>query len=78
MHNPSLFDHQIARSFFIFLVNRKYVLLEFGTSASLQGEHKVLKGEGKSRHDIKFSADNVPEKHVHEYLALALKASSEL
>ena len=55
----------------------KHVSLEFGAGASLPDKYQVLEGEGKLRRHIKLSsANDVSGKHVREYLALALKASS--
>ena len=54
----------------------KHVSLEFGAGASLPDKFKVLEGEGKLRRHIKLSsAQDIAEKHVGEYLLLALKAS---
>lgn len=54
----------------------RHVSLEFGAGASLPDKFKVLEGEGKFRRHIKLSsADDIPEKHVREYLLLAHKAS---
>lgn len=56
----------------------KHVSLEFGAGASLPDKYKVLEGEGKLRRHIKLSsAQDISGKHVREYLALALKASSK-
>lgn len=56
----------------------KHVSLEFGAGAFLPDKYKVLEGEGKLRRHIKlFSAQDISGKHVREYLALALKASSK-
>lgn len=56
----------------------KHVSLEFGAGASLPDKYKVLEGEGKVRRHIKLStAQDISGKHVREYLALALKASSK-
>jgi hypothetical protein len=56
----------------------KHVSLEFGAGASLADRYKVLEGEGKLRRHIKLSsAQDISGKHVREYLALALKASSQ-
>ena len=56
----------------------KHVSLEFGAGASLPDKFKVLEGEGKLRRHIKLSSDqDISEKHVREYLALAFKASSK-
>lgn len=53
----------------------KHVSLEFGTGASLPDEFKVLEGEGKLRRHIKLtSVPDIVEKHVGEYLLLALNA----
>jgi hypothetical protein len=55
----------------------KHVSLEFGAGASLPDKFKVLEGEGKLRRHIKLSsAQDIAEKHVAEYLVLALKASA--
>lgn len=54
----------------------KHVSLEFGAGASLADKFKVLEGEGKFRRHIKLSSEQeIAEKHVGEYLLLALKAS---
>jgi hypothetical protein len=54
----------------------KHVSLEFGEGASLPDKFKVLEGEGKLRRHIKLtSVPDITEKHVGEYLLLALKAS---
>jgi hypothetical protein len=54
----------------------KHVSLEFGEGASLPDKFKVLEGEGKLRRHIKLtSVLDIAEKHVGEYLLLALKAS---
>ena len=54
----------------------KHVSLEFGAGASLPDKFSVLEGEGKFRRHIKLlSAQDILEKHVREYLLLALKAS---
>ena len=56
----------------------RHVSLEFGEGASLPDKFKVLEGEGKLRRHIKLSSDqDISEKHVREYLALAFKASSK-
>ncbi|HPT49433.1 MAG TPA: DUF1801 domain-containing protein [Accumulibacter sp.] len=56
----------------------KHVSLEFGAGASLPDKFKVLEGEGKSRRHIKLSsAQDIAEKHVDEYLLLALNASQK-
>lgn len=53
----------------------KHVSLEFGAGASLPDQFKVLEGEGKFRRHIKLSSSQeIAEKHVGEYLVLALKA----
>ena len=55
----------------------KHVSLEFGEGASLPDKFKVLEGEGKLRRHIKLSSlPHIAEKHVGDYLALALKAST--
>lgn len=54
----------------------KHVSLEFGAGASLPDKFQVLEGEGKFRRHIKLSAaQDIVEKHVGEYLLLALRAS---
>ena len=54
----------------------KHVSLEFVVGASLPDEYKMLEGEGKLRRHIKLSsAQDISEKHVREYLLLALKAA---
>lgn len=56
----------------------KHVSLEFGAGAFLPDKYKVLEGEGKLRRHIKLSsAQEISGKHVREYLALALSASSK-
>jgi hypothetical protein len=55
----------------------KHVSLEFSAGAALPDTFKVLEGEGKFRRHIKLtSTQAIEEKHVREYLVLALKASS--
>lgn len=56
----------------------KHVSLEFGNGASLPDKFKKLEGEGKLRRHIKLtSVSDVMEKHVGEYLLLALKAPAK-
>lgn len=56
----------------------KHLSLEFGAGASLPDKYKVLEGEGKLRRHIKLSsAQDIAEKHVGEYLLLALDASQK-
>jgi len=51
------------------------VSLEFGDGAALPDEHGVLEGAGKLRRHIKLCAlDDVEQKHVLQYLTLALRA----
>lgn len=51
----------------------KHASLEFSAGASLPDPFKVLEGEGKLRRHIKLSsAQDIAEKHVREYLLLAL------
>lgn len=51
----------------------KHVSLEFSKGTSLSDPFNVLEGQGKFRRHIKLSAINdISEKHVHEYLILAL------
>lgn len=53
----------------------KHVSLEFGDGAGLPDTYRVLEGDGKLRRHIKLSAiDDVDQKHVQHYLALALRA----
>jgi len=53
----------------------KHVSLEFSAGASFPDEFKVLEGEGKFRRHIKLSSlQDISEKHIREYLLLALKA----
>jgi len=53
----------------------KHVSLEFGDGAALPDRYKVLEGEGKLRRHIKLSTmDDVDQKHVQHYVALALSA----
>lgn len=55
----------------------KHVSLEFGEGASLPDKFEVLEGEGKMRRHIKLSSlPHIAEKHVGEYLLLALRASA--
>ncbi|MDR0775822.1 MAG: DUF1801 domain-containing protein [Azonexus sp.] len=54
----------------------KHVSLEFVEGALLPDKFKQLEGEGKLRRHIKMiSLQDIPAKHVREYLLLALKAS---
>ncbi|WP_180132065.1 DUF1801 domain-containing protein [Rhodoferax sp. BLA1] len=54
----------------------KHVSLEFSAGASLLDTFKVLEGEGRLRRHIKLtSAQDIAQKHVNDYLLLALKAS---
>ena len=56
----------------------KHVSLEFGEGAQFPDKFKVLEGEGKLRRHIKLSSvDDIPAKHVREYLLLALKMSAK-
>jgi len=56
----------------------KHVSLEFGEGASLPDKHRVLEGEGKFRRHIKlFSLQDIPAKHLQEYLALAFMAAAK-
>lgn len=56
----------------------KHVSLEFGAGASLPDKFNVLEGEGKLRRHIKLSsAQDIADKHVREYLVLALKVSAK-
>lgn len=51
----------------------KHVSLEFGAGASLPDKFNVLEGKGKLRRHIKISStQQIAEKHVGEYLLLAL------
>ncbi len=53
----------------------KHVSLEFGDGAALPDAHDVLEGAGKLRRHIKlYALDDVDQKHVQHYLALALSA----
>ncbi len=55
----------------------KHVSLEFGDGAALPDEHGVLEGEGKLRRHIKlYAIDDVDQKHVQHYVALALNVHS--
>lgn len=57
-------------------VYTKHVSLEFSAGASLPDTFKVLEGEGKLRRHIKLtSAQDIAQKHVSDYLLLALKTS---
>ncbi len=54
----------------------RHVSLEFGAGASLPDKFKVLEGSGKFRRHMKLSsAQDIADKHVLEYLVLALNAS---
>lgn len=54
----------------------KHVSLEFGAGASLPDTFKVLEGKGKFRRHIKLSSvQDIANKHVREYLGLALNTS---
>jgi hypothetical protein len=56
----------------------KHVSLEFGDGASLPDKFKVLEGAGKLRRHIKLTSPcDIADKHVREYLLLALKASTK-
>lgn len=56
----------------------KHVSLEFSEGATLPDKFSVLEGEGKFRRHIKlFSEQDISDKHVREYLALALAASAK-
>lgn len=56
----------------------KHVSLEFVAGTSLPDKFSVLEGEGKLRRHIKLSsAQDITDKHVREYLVLALKASAK-
>lgn len=53
----------------------QHVSLEFGAGASLPDPHQVLEGAGKLRRHIKLgSLQDISDKHVGEYLVLALQA----
>ena len=55
----------------------KHVSLEFGAGASLPDPHQVLEGAGKLRRHIKLTAlQDIADKHVAQYLALAHKATA--
>ena len=57
----------------------RHASLEFGAGASLPDQFNVLEGEGKFRRHIKLlSLQDIAQKHVREYLALAFKASEKL
>lgn len=67
-----------ARSFCGVFSYKNHVTLEFGLGASLPDKYKELEGEGKYRRHIKLtSVQDISDKHVHDYLLLALKAASE-
>lgn len=56
----------------------RHVSLEFGAGASLPDEYRVLEGAGKLRRHIKMSSTpDIAEKHVAEYLALALRNAAK-
>ena len=53
----------------------QHVSLEFGAGASLPDPHQVLEGAGKLRRHIKLTTlQDIADKHVADYLALALQA----
>ncbi|MBK9235085.1 MAG: DUF1801 domain-containing protein [Rhodoferax sp.] len=53
----------------------RHVSLEFGAGASLSDPHQVLEGAGKLRRHIKLTTlQDIADKHVADYLALALQA----
>lgn len=54
----------------------QHVSLEFGAGAALPDPHNMLEGSGKLRRHIKLTTlQDMADKHVHAYLALALQAS---
>jgi hypothetical protein len=54
----------------------KHVSLEFGAGASLPDPRNTLEGSGKLRRHIKLTTlQDIADKYVHAYLALALQAS---
>lgn len=53
-----------------------HVSLEFSAGAALPDPHQMLEGSGKLRRHIKLTTlQDIANKHVHTYLALALQAS---
>ncbi|BBB62186.1 hypothetical protein UNDKW_3913 [Undibacterium sp. KW1] len=67
-----------ARPFCGVFSYKNHVTLEFGLGASLPDKYKKLEGEGKYRRHIKLTSEqDISDKHVHDYLLLALKAASE-
>ena len=53
----------------------RHVSLEFGAGASLPDPHQVLEGAGKLRRHIKLvSLQDISDRHIREYLVLALQA----
>lgn len=56
----------------------KHISLEFGAGASLSDTFELLKGSGKFRRHIKLlSLQDITDKHIHDYLLLALKATGK-
>lgn len=56
----------------------KHISLEFGAGASLPDKFNVLEGKGMLRRHIKLSsAHDFADKHVRDYLLLALRASAK-
>lgn len=82
---PSIFE-EVKYGGFLFSTERafcgifsyaKHVSLEFGAGASMPDELKILEGKGEQRRHIKLSSvQQITEKHVHDYLRLALDLTS--
>ncbi len=54
-----------------------HVSLEFGSGASLPDRQGVLEGGGRFRRHIKLaSLEDIPGKHVREYVELAFRAAT--
>lgn len=54
-----------------------HVTLEFSEGAALPDPHGVLMGQGKGRRHIKMlSLSDIEEKHVADYIELALRAAT--
>lgn len=57
---------------------KAHISVEFRNGASIKDPFGFLEGTGKGRRHIKLqSVSQIPDKQLAEYLALALKASTE-
>lgn len=55
---------------------KQHVTVEFGSGASIVDPHGQLEGAGKGRRHIKLHAlEDIRNKHLADYLKLALKAA---